>query len=402
MLMALALSLQEPVQPDKPCMPPAATEAGSAEAKACEKAIVLADRTGRAQLLTQRGYAWNEKNDALAALTDLDAAVAADPDNMPARQERAFTNNDLGNYAEGLADLDAAAAHGVATARLFTERALSRLKLGDIKGAVADRDRVIAITPDDAQAFLARAGDLLWLGHFADARADLDRADAIAAKSGDADLKQSIDSRRATLALLSTDAAPDADAACRAAEKHSDFKPPNLIATCTAAFLAAPTDKAKAELLTIRSLAWTVGHQDPKSATLDAQMAASLDPGNADLHANLGYSYVNARHSWAAVREFDRALAIKESWTALAGRAAARYNRDDAAGAFADAKRSFEIKPNEVALTVLGDLLHDKKDDKAAKLYWMGAYHLGDRDDGLIERLKSIGVTDPAQEPAAK
>jgi tetratricopeptide (TPR) repeat protein len=402
MLIALALLLQEPVQPDKPCTLPAATEAGSAEARACEKAIVLADRTGRAQLLAQRGYAWNEKNNALAALPDLDAAVAADPDNIAARQERAFTNNDLGNYAEGLADLDAAAAHGVASARLFTERALSRSRLGDIKGAVADRDRVIAITPDDAQAFLARAGDLLWLGRFADARADLDRADAIAAKSGDAELKQSIDSRRAAVALWSTGAAANPESVCRATDTDAELRAPTLIATCTAAFLAAPTGKAKAEMLTIRSMAWMIARQDEASGTVDRQMAVALDPGNPDLRANLGASYVSAHHSWAAEREFDRSLAIKENWPALAGRAAARYNLGNPDGAFADAKRSFEIKPNELALTVLGDLLHDKKDDKAAKLYWMGAWQLGDRDDGLLARLKSIGVTDPAHDPAAK
>ena len=400
MLMALAFSLQDVGK--GPCALPEATTAGTADAAACNAAITTADPAARAQRLLERGYAYNEKNDSLSALIDLDAAVAADPRNVAARQERAYTNNELGNYAEALADLDASAALGVATPRLFTERAVSKLKLGDFKGAVADRDRVLAIAPEDADGLLARADDLLWLGRFADAREDLDKVAAIAAKSGDAGVKHAVERRRATLALWSTGAAPSPDAACREAEKQSDFKRPNLIATCTAAFLAAPTGKAQAALLTIRALAWTVGQQDPKSATLDEQMAAALDPANPDLHANLGFSYVNAHHSWAAVREFDKALALKESWTALAGRASARYNRGNPDGAFADAKRSFELKPNEVALTVLGDLMHDKKDDKAARLYWMGAYHLGDRDDGLIERLKSIGVTDPAHEPAGK
>ena len=84
----------------------------------------------------------------------------------------------------------------------------------------------------------------------------------------------------------------------------------------------------------------------------------------------------------------------------FAGRASARYNLDRKEEAFADAKKSFEMHPNELALTVLGDLAHDRKDDKSAKLYWMGAYHLGDRDDGLIQRLKSVGVDHPDNEPA--
>jgi tetratricopeptide (TPR) repeat protein len=215
-------------------------------------------------------------------------------------------------------------------------------------------------------------------------------------------LTRRIESRRATLALWSTGAGANPDSACRAANTDAKLRVPTLVATCTAAFLAAPTGKAKADMLTIRSLAWMIGRQDEASGTVDRQMATALDPGNADLHANLGGSYVAARHSWAAEREFDRSLAIRENWPALAGRSAARYNLGNPDGAFADAKRSFEIKPNELALTVLGDLLHDKKDDKAAKLYWMGAWQLGDRDDGLVSRLKSIGVTDPAHEPAAK
>ena len=67
--------------------------------------------------------------------------------------------------------------------------------------------------------------------------------------------------------------------------------------------------------------------------------------------------------------------------------------------AFLDAKKSFEIKPNQGALTVLGDLFKDRNDEAAAKLYWMGAYQLGSRDDGLLARLKSVGVEHPESEP---
>lgn len=130
-------------------------------------------------------------------------------------------------------------------------------------------------------------------------------------------------------------------------------------------------------------------------------MAVALEPGNADWHANLGGSYVMVRRSWAGRRALDRSLAIKESWPALAQRAAARYNLRDPEDALADARRSFELYPNEVALIVLGDLSRDGGDRASAKLYWMGAYHLGSRDDGTIARLKSIGIDRPDQEPAS-
>ena len=163
-VMALALSLQD-AAPDKgPCVLPEATQQGTPEASACDAAIAAGDRTTKAQLLYYRGYARNEAHDSIAALVDLDNAVALDSDNVDARQERAYTNNELGNYAAALADLDACTALGVATKRLFQERALSRMKLGDIAGALADRDRVLTLEPEDGVALNARADDLLFAG----------------------------------------------------------------------------------------------------------------------------------------------------------------------------------------------------------------------------------------------
>lgn len=402
MFMALLLSLQEGTEPPTgPCALPEVTKSGTADASACDTAIAAADHAAKAQLLFYRGFAWNEKGDSLAALVDLDNAVALDPNNVAARQERAYTNNELGNYAEALADLDASAALGVATKRLFQERALSRMKLGDIAGALADRDRVVALAPEDGVALNARADDLLWVGRFADARADLARAEARAAATDDKQVRDTSSRLRKRLAQMTEGAEAEPDRICKEAEKNTDFKRPHLIATCTAASLAASTNAARAEFLTTRSVAWLVS-DDEADSTFDRQMAAALDPGNANWHANLGFAYVKVHHSWASEREFDRSLAIKESWAALGGRAWARFNLRKIDSAFADAKRSFEIRPNEIALTVLGDLAADRKDPKGAKLYWMGAWHLGDHGTDLLERLKSIGVTDPAHEPAVK
>ena len=97
---------------------------------------------------------------------------------------------------------------------------------------------------------------------------------------------------------------------CKEADKKGDFSRKNLVATCTAAYLAAPTNQARADVLTARSVAWLVTDDDA-DATFDRQMAVALDPGNADRHANLGFAYVRASHSWAGEREFDRSLAIR-------------------------------------------------------------------------------------------
>ena len=278
---------------------------------------------------------------------------------------------------------------------------MSRMKLGDIAGAIADRDRVLALAPEDGVALNARADDLLFAGRFADARADIARAEASAAATGDKRVLDRSAGLRKRLAAMTEGAEADPDRVCKAADKSGDFGRKNLIATCTKAYLAAPTNHARAELLSTRAAAWLFTDDDV-AATFDRQMAVALDPGNAFWHANLGFSYVKASHSWAGEREFDQSLEIKESWAALGGRAWARFNLRKIDGAFADAKKSFDIHPNEIALTVLGDIAQDQKDVPRAKAYWMGAWHLGDHGDDLLERLKSIGVTDPAHEPAAK
>ncbi|MFA6117023.1 MAG: hypothetical protein WC729_23695 [Sphingomonas sp.] len=400
--LALVLLLSAQDQPaDSPCSPAEVTVADSDPAKACDRAIAASSGAAKGQLLFERGYIHNEKSDSIAALADLDAAVAADPDNTKILQERAYTNNELGNYAEGLADLDKSAKLGVATAHLFNERAMSRVKLGDPAGAVADRDRVLALTPDDGAAHNARAEELLWLGRFDEARADIARARTIADAAGDKDMKAVAEKTLGRLASMTDGAEPNASTVCLAAQNDGGFNRKGLIATCTAAYVAAPSAKAKAALLTTRAVAWLIV-EDETQATEDYQMAAALDPGNADWHANLGFAYVRGAHSWAGEREFDKSLAIKETWMALGGRAWARFNQRKLNESFADAKKSFEIKPNELALTVLGDLSFERNDTKSAKLYWMAAYRMGRHGDDMLERLKKIGITDPASEPKPK
>jgi tetratricopeptide (TPR) repeat protein len=400
--LALALLLVAQERPPVgPCGVAEATLPDADQARTCDRAIATASGTAKARLLFERGYIHNEKGDTFAALTDLDASVATDPDNTETLQERAYTNNELGNYAEALADLDKAATLGVSTARLFNERAMSRLKLGNVAGAIADRDRIVALTPGDGDAYNARAGDLLWVGRFDDARADIARALAIAETAKDQGAKASAETHLRRLASMTEGPEPNPGAVCQAVQGSGDFSRKGLIATCTAAYLAASSPKAKAELLTMRSSAWLFANDDAQ-ATTDLQMAAALDPRNPDWHANLGFAYVRSAHSWAAEREFDRSLAIRESWAALGGRARARYNLHKVNEAFADAKKSFEIRPNEIALIVLGDLFDDKHEPKGARLYWMAAYHMGVRGDDLLDRLKKIGVTDPAKEPSAK
>jgi lipoprotein NlpI len=190
----------------------------------------------------------------------------------------------------------------------------------------------------------------------------------------------------------------DPGAKCSRAETSDAFLQPMLIGDCTLAFLSAKTPQDKADALTDRSIAW-LSQQAEQNATVDREAAVALDPENPDRHTNLGFAYLQGSHSWAARQEFDRSINIRKTYMALAGRASARYNLNKKTLAFNDAKESFELHPNELALWMLGDLAKDKHDDALAKNFWMGAYHMGSRDDRLLERLRSVGVADPATEP---
>ena len=384
--------------------PPACVSGLTADLAACDGAIAEAkDPREKAMLFFFRAYARNEKHQYEEAVRDLDESIRLDPENADAYHERAYTLGELSEYGRAVRDSDREVSLRPEYPGAYEERAFLRHRAGDLKGAFEDRARVVELKPLDAGSMLARGAAALWLGRFDDASRDTEESLRLARDAKDEKAAAAAEKQRSHISLWrrgSGDAAPEK--ICKTAMKKGQFETPGLVGDCTAAFLAARTPEDRAELLTVRSLAWLVGHQDQEASIADQVMAVAIEPSNPDWHANLGGSYVTVRHSWAGRRALDRSLAIKESWPALAQRAAARYNLNDPQGALADAKRSFELRPNEVALIVLGDLRRDAGDTASAKWLWMAAYHMGGRDDGLIARLKSIGVADPEREPKPK
>ena len=365
----------------------------------CDHAIELETAPARkAALLFRRAYVRNENQAFEDASRDLDLACALDPHNPRYLRERGYTRNSLGEYEAALVDLNEQAALVPDEPAVYSERALSRHWLGDLRGAYADRVRAVELRPTSASALLARADSRLWLGEFDQAAADAARAKEMARQSEDADTAKLSDVVLQRIsAWASHSPAPDAASNCAKSEQLADLSSTTLIGDCTLAFLAATTGTARAAALTTRSLAWMEGQKSELSAdaSADSALAAAFDPGNANMHANLAFSLLTNHHSRAAVREFDRSLAIKQSALALAGRAHAKHNLGDPEGSFADARASNEIEPNEVSLLVLGDLAYERKDLAAARQFWMGAYHLGSRDDRTFERLRSVGVDNP-------
>jgi tetratricopeptide (TPR) repeat protein len=366
----------------------------------CATAIqVEPDNTRKAQLLFRRAYVLNERQAYEQSLNDLNAACALVPHHAAYLHERAYTLNSLGRYHEALVDLDEEATLEPQSPVVYSERALTRTHLGDWEGALADRDREAKLRPDSMSALVARAQARIWLGQFDEARQDLSAAAAMptdASHPADPRYLERVSAQLEAWMRHSSDDNPGAK--CSRARTNDDYSQPTLIGDCTQAFLSAKTGRDKADALTSRSISWLSAQQSLHDATADREAAVALDPENPDRHTNLGFAYLQENHSWGARQEFNRSLQIRKTYMALAGRAEAHNNLGEQGLAFRDAKESFEMHPNELALWVLGDLAKDKHDDAGAKRFWMGAYHLGSRDDRLLERLKSVGVRDPAIE----
>lgn len=366
---------------------------------ACDSAIAEeADPVKRAALLQARAYVAVEQYRYDDALGDLNGALAAWPDCADCLHERAYLNVELGEYAAAIADLDREIELKPERASAWSERALARAFNGDLAGAWQDRVRAHELEPS-LGALQARGDAALWLGRFDDAIEDYAEVENLAKKAGDEEARAGAAEKRRAVALWRASMG-DRKAAGRCvmqALNGNDPKVKKMIGDCTQAFLLAKQGAAKADSLTTRATLWTLYDNDWDRATLDRRVAVGLDPGNHELYVNLGYAYLQTRHSWAARREFERAISRNRSFLALAGRAQARANLDDPDGAFADAKESFELQPNEAALGVLGDLVYDKGDKEGARKFYLGAYKLGARDDRLIARLKELGVADPAR-----
>ncbi len=360
----------------------------------CDDAIA---RTTNAKVLASlrygRAYAAVEAYRYDDALRDLDAALNAWPDNPDYLRERAYVHVELSNFGPAIVDLDRVLQLEPKNVLGYRERGYVRHFTGNLQGAYEDRAREFELTPKSPDALLARGIAALWLGKFDDAKADVKGARKLGKAAGKENVLRNADGwltdielwRHATgrgdaTKLCSDDRVPD-----KGSEK-------TIIGDCTKAFLEAKTGVARADALTTRSMAWLVITGDQKHSTEDLAVAKAFDPENVRRPINLGYSYLHSNHSWAANREFERALELEHNPYALAGRAAARKNLGDKDGALADAVASNELEPNEAATGVLADLAYERGDkDQARELYQL-LYERGSRSDEITERLRELGV----------
>jgi tetratricopeptide (TPR) repeat protein len=364
----------------------------------CDDAITrTSDAKVLASLLFGRAYAAVEDYRYEDALKDLDAALNALPDNAKYLRERAYVQAELSNFEQAIADLDHAVRLNPKDILNYRERAFARHYSGDLQGAYDDRAREFELTPDSADALMARGIAAVWLGRFDDAMADLNRARSLAKSANDDDVQSSADEWLSNLDhWRNTTRGGDAVKLCQMERLEDRKNAPKLIGDCSKVYLDAKAGDQKADALTTRSAAWLLATGSQNNSTEDMRIALALDPKNSQRHINLGYSYLSSNHSWAANREFERAVAMERSPMALAGRAAARKNLGDKDGAFADARDSIELEPTEPAAWVLADLEFDNGNLDGARQLYLLLYERGSRSDLLMERLRDLGVPDPA------
>jgi tetratricopeptide (TPR) repeat protein len=377
------------------------------DVQACDAAIAAqADSHAKALLFEMRAYAKDESGSYTqfqSAMEDLNEALKLDPDLSQALHERAYLENEFGDYALAEKDLDVQAKLTPNQPQVYEERALARFLQGNLQGAFEDRDRETILAPDDAGGRLARGGALLWLGRFAEAEQDIAAGVALAQKKND---KHALDYAASLKAdLIGWQTPSDTATAvhnCNTAQTDADFRQNTIIGDCTRAFLYATTNKARADALTQRYTAIELWKQRRDAGLSDLRLAYAFAPENPAHAFNLSSLLASIGRGREALKYVNIAIAQNPDAYGLGERAAIEYDLGDVKAAFMDAKKSFELKPNEIALTMLGDYFFEQKHDtNAAKLYWLGAYHLGDRDDSLKARLEKIGVAWPPPETPA-
>ncbi len=359
---------------------------------ACAAAIAAAT-TARKQAILY--YAWayslNEKRAGIEALPSLDKAIALAPNFITAIHERGYTYNDLGFYDRGLADGNREIQLAPEHAAAYTERSFARHYLADFEGAMADRLKAIALLGTHPDRETGVAEELMWLGRYREAA---DRLEGLPPSEARAAFSATINRRLKYR--------PDGGEATRCTLGNSGDRAAaqKMIDDCSWAFDHEKGSAKRADYLTVRAVMSVIAEQDRGASGDDFRIAVALDPRNPQRHINYGNALVDNRRSWAGRNAFDLALTLpgiskRDKAMALAGRSQANFNRGDHAAARKDAEESLRTEPSFAGALIAGDIAEHEGNKQAAKDFWMTAYRSGVRDDGLIKRLKSVGVTDP-------
>jgi len=290
---------------------------------------VLGAHPGHFDSLHLLGVIHYQRGEREAAVRQIDAALAVNPDVAAAHNNRGNALKDLGRAAEALASYDRAVALKSNYAEAHYNRGNVLRELKRHAEAVESYDRALAVRPDYLEALGNRGSALRELGRSDEALASFDRALAIRPDYAEAWFNRAnalAALKRHDEALASCDKAialrPDLAEAHNnrghALEKLRRFE--EAVESYDRALALKP---GYADALNNRGNA----HKELKrfdEALVDYDRALALAPDHADVFFNRGIALTELKRSEDALASFERAIEIDPA------HAEAHYNRGSA------------------------------------------------------------------------
>ena len=294
-----------------------------------------------------------------------------------------------GNYAPTDQELAAALALTPTSVNGFVDRGFMLLNRGRHDEAIADFSRAIALDPKNAIALANRGITYAWKEDPSAAAKDLDAAAAI-------DPRNAVVFRARGLLAQLRDAPAEAVAAYTTvleiepgnsfalghrAEAHRSLgNADQALADAAAAIKLAP---GWVDLYLLRAnLLRGKGSNDEVSAEASALSAANPDNGYAHVVAARIYSAIRRRQE--AMREFDRAIAIKPEAYVYVNRSEVRPP-EDVAGRTADLEAALKLDPkSSYALSAKARLQEESGDYAAAIRTWSTALALAPGEGSIL------------------
>jgi tetratricopeptide (TPR) repeat protein len=289
------------------------------------------------------GLIFLQRGNHTLALEQINIALARDPDNAFALNNRGIALKELKRLDDALASYDRALALRPDYAEALSNCGNTLQLLKRFDEALASYDRAIALRPDYVEALLNRGNMLKDLQRYEEALASYDGALAVEPNSAEAH-------------------------ANRGAVLHEFKRFDEALASCDRA-LALRSDIA--ELHAIRGNA-LCALQRREEALVSYDRALALQPAIAEVHYNRGNALHELRRFEQALASYDRALTLRPDF------AEAHYNRGNTLHllkrfeqALASYQSALALRPDHAeAIANRGATLHDlKRHDEALESY---------------------------------
>jgi tetratricopeptide (TPR) repeat protein len=237
---------------------------------------------------TIKSYLGNKQE----AISDFDRAIALDSQYVAAYYNRGSTKFYLGNKQEAIDDFDRAIALDPQLAEAYNNRGFAKSSLGNHQGAIRDFNQAISINPQDANAYYNRSTTQLALGNNQGAISDSDRAIAL-----DPQFAQAYNNRGFAKSSLGNH-----QGAIRDFDRAISINPQ---------YAQAYGNRGIAKL----------DLDNKKDAISDFDRAISINPKYAEFYNNRGIAKLDIGNNQGAISDFNRAISINSKY------ALAHYNR---------------------------------------------------------------------------